>query len=282
MSTPQLPQSVPGPKILLLGQPGAGKTSSIATLIKAGIECFCIFTEPGMGPLLDRVGKLGADTSKLHWRYIPPAAPSFTTLIDNARKINTLNQSVLQKMDGLNRQDYGQFIEFVSCLANFTDQDGKEFGSVDSWDASRALIVDSWSGINTMAMDLIVGAKPIKSMADWGMAMDNISKLMQKLCGDTRCFIIVTGHLEGEQDPITGRIEQMLSTLGKKLAPTIPRMFDECVYAYQEAGNFYWSTSSANINTKARMLPIADKQRPDFAPIVEAWRRLSTPAPVPA
>ena len=45
---------LPGFNVLLMGATGAGKTSSIRTLVEdCGLEVFAIFTEPGMDILAD-------------------------------------------------------------------------------------------------------------------------------------------------------------------------------------------------------------------------------------
>jgi hypothetical protein len=270
----------PGLKILLMGSYGVGKTHSILTLLQAGLEVFVIFTEPGgLNTIMQAAVDFKIDTSKFHYRYIAPAAPSFATIIDNARKVNTLSQSALQKMEGLNRNEYSQFIDFVTQFNNFVDQNGEQFGDVSKWDSSRAIVVDSMSGLNTMALDLVAGGSPMKSMAQWGMAMDNLSRIIMKICGDTNAHFLLTGHIEPERDETTGRIDLMLSTLGKKLAPTLPRVFDEVIFAYLEGDKFLWSTAEGNIQTKARLMPRQKGITPSFVPLIDKWRKLYSVSP---
>ena len=64
---------IPGPKIILLGDSGTGKTHSIRTLLDAGLTPFIIFTEPGMesiGDILDQC----------HYTYIKPGVAGWDTL----------------------------------------------------------------------------------------------------------------------------------------------------------------------------------------------------------
>jgi hypothetical protein len=55
----------------------------------------------------------------------------------------------------------------------------------------------------------------------------------------------------------------MVSTLGKKLAPSIPRFFSEVVLATTETKgdqkSYYWSTNEANTILKDRSLPVGGK-----------------------
>lgn len=258
-----------GVNTMLVGATGSGKTYCIRTLVDAGITPFCLFTEPGFSSVLGDIPK-----DKLHWCYIPPANPSWASMIDSATKINTLSFESLAKLKDINKRDYAQFIEVLGMLANFKcARTGEEFGPVDKWDSSRAIVVDSLSGLNIMAMSLVVGSKPTKAMSDWGVAMDNLERLIQKLCTDTKCHFILTAHLERESDEVTGGIQLMASTLGRKLAPKIPRFFDDVINCQRNGTAFTWSTASMNVDLKARNLPIADNLEPSFVPLITNWRK---------
>lgn len=265
---------LPGVKVLLLGASGSGKTYSILTLLESGLEVFGLFTENSMETLFkEKRSRTDLDWSKFHYTYISPANPSFAALEDNAYKINTMAFDALSKLSGLNKKDYGQFLQVVAACANFKDdRTGEEFGSVDSWGPDRVLVLDSLSGLNIMAMDLVVGGKPTKSMADWGVAMDNLHRIIQKLTLSTRCHFVMTAHIEPERDEVTGRITNMPSTLGKKLPPLLPRFFSEVVLAEKQGDRFTWSTASANVATKNRWLPLAEDIPPSFVPLITSWR----------
>ena len=260
--------SLNGFNTLLVGATGTGKTYSLRTLIDCGITPFVLFTEPGMTTL----GDLKCD--KLHWHYIPPATPTWDMMIDSATKINSMSLEGLAKLGGINKSGYGQFRDVLSTLANFKcDRCGEVFGDVTTWSQDRAIIIDSLSGLNIMAMDLVVGSKPVKSVADWNIAMDNLERLINKLCADTRCHFILTAHLEREIDEVTGGVQLMASTLGKKLAPRLPRFFDDAVMCRREGDKFFWSTSAMNVDLKTRNLPIAEKVSADFTQILQGWKR---------
>jgi len=256
-----------GLNILLLGESGSGKTYSLRTLVDAGLELFVLQTEPG-GTVLEDL-----PSDKYHSHYIAPATPSWSAMKDSVTKINTLSLKSLAGLEGINKREYAQFSEVIDSCGNFKcDRCGKEFGDISTWDSSRVFVVDSLSGLNIMAMDLVVGSKPIKSMADWGMAMDNLGRLINKWCADTKCHFVLTAHLEPERDETTGRIVNMPSTLGRKLAPIIPRFFDNCINTIRDGTSFRWSTATANTALKARDLPIDDNLVPSFVPIIENWR----------
>ncbi len=254
------------PKIntILQGPTGSGKTFSLRTLVEAGLELFVIATEPGIENVL---GDLPEE--RCHWHYIPPAVPEWGVMIDSANKINTQPQEVLQKSTG-NRIEYRQFIEFLNCCANFSDdRTGECFGAIDDWDTSRVIAVDGMSGLSIMAMDLVCGNKPAKTMADWGMAMDNLERLITKLSCGTKCSFVLTAHLDRELDEISGGTKVTVSTLGRKLAPKIPRFFDEVVQTTRDGNKFYWSTAESGSDLKARKLKISDNLAPSFVQLFQ-------------
>lgn len=260
-------RDIPGPKILLVGGTGTGKTHSIHTLVEAGLEVFVVFSEPGMEVLSD------IPPEKCHWHYIPPSAPDWAAMIDSATKINTLSFKALAEMPDINKRQYTEFIDLLKCLSNFhDDRTGQDFGDVSKFDNSRALVVDSLSGLNIMAMNMVAGSKPVKSMADWGVAMDNLERLITKLTVDVNCTVVMTAHLEREQDELTGGVQLMASTLGKKLAPRLPRFFSDVVHCRRDGTDFSWSTATSNVDLKARNLPITEKLPADFRLLLKNWK----------
>jgi len=255
----------PGTNTLLLGPTGTGKTFCLRTFIDAGVTPFILSTEPGIESTL---GDLPVDSC--HWHYIPPATQSWNDLLDSARKINTLSYEALAKMTDINKRKYGQFLEVITSCNNFVDdRTGTEFGDVMSWGADRAFVLDSLTGLNLMAMNLVVGSKPTKSMADWMVSADNLERLITTLVTSTNCYFVLTGHIERETDEITGGVRLMASTLGRKLAPRLPRFFDDVILCQREGAQFTWSTAAMNVDLKTRNLPISDKILPSFKQIVE-------------
>lgn len=258
---------IPGPKILLVGGTGSGKTHSIRTLLDAGLEVFGIFTEPGMEVLSD------TDPARLHWHYIPPASTPWEQMLDSAQKINTMSFESLTKLSDINKRQHTEFLELLRSLANFPcDRTGQTFGPVDSFGPDKALFIDSLSGLNIMAMNMVTGTKPVKSMADWGVAMDNLERLITKLTVDVPCTVVLTAHLERETDEVTGGVSLMASTLGKKLAPRLPRFFSDVIHAKREGDKFSWSTATFNVDLKARNVAISEKIEPSFRPLIQTWK----------
>ena len=271
-----IPIREPGPNILEIGFPGNGKTHAIASLLKAGLEVFVIFTEQGRESLLEGLETFKCteeERSRLHWTMIETASPGFAALGQIARKINQSNQKALAGMDDIAGNKYQQALKLINTCANYTDQNGEEYGDVSTWGNDRALVVDGLSGVNDMMMDLVVGGKPVKSKADWQIAMDAEMRFIKQLCNDTRCILVMTGHLDREQDEVTGKITVTPSLLGTKNGTKIGRLFSDVLYCTKEAGKFVWYTEdSSNEQLKTRNLDVKKKSHPQsFVPLIERW-----------
>jgi len=259
---------IPGTNTLLMGAPGTGKTHAIRTLVDAGLEVFVLFTEPGMEVLGD------TDPDQVHWHYVAPADVGWDTFMKNAKAVNQFDAATLQKMPGMNKQAYTQFIDVLNCCADFHCQrTDKKFGPIDSFDTDKAFVFDSLSGLNIMLLDLACGGKPLRTLPDWGIAMDNEEKFLNKLCLSSTCHFVLTAHIDRQVDEVLGGIKLMVSALGKKLGPAIPRFFSDVVMTVREGDKFTWATASAQADTKARNLPWKDQQTPSFVPIIDQWRK---------
>jgi AAA domain-containing protein len=266
------------PSILLMGVPGSGKTHSISTLLESGLEVFVVSTEPhGLEALLDACAPKNGLLDRLHWSYLAPARPGFNTQVNLAKLIASSNQAALAALPPMPRAD-ASWIKLLNTFVNFhDDRTGKDFGDVTTWDASRALVVDSLSGVSAMAMDVTIGDKVTANPGEWGIAMRALDKFILNCTSSLNCFFVMTAHTEKELDELTGVAKTMVSTLGKKLAPTVPRFFSEVALAHSESKgdqkSFYWSTNEPNTVLKNRALPIGSRLAPSFQPIVQAYRK---------
>lgn len=264
-----------GTKTLLIGAPGSGKTTSLTTFIEAGLELFVLITDPGgEEALLDAMAAKNLPLDKLHWHYVASASPSWDTMIKMTQTIQVLDYKGLTEIkSGIEKKDYQQFMQLIIAMKNFKcDRTGEEFGPIDFFGPDRAFAIDSLSGVNTMAMDMLIGAKPAAHQGEWGVAMNAEEKIIKKCCADLRCFFCLTAHVEKEMDETIGRPMLMVGALGRKLAPKLPKDFSDVVIAYREGVEFFWSTTSANVDLKARTLPLKDKLLPSFGQIVESWK----------
>jgi hypothetical protein len=259
-----------------MGPPGSGKTDSTLTLVEAGIETFVLVTEPtGTDSLIDSAKRRKLSLDKLHWRVIPPAAPGWKALGDALSTTKSMSYEDISKIkQGIGKREMHQLEDFVQSLQSFVcERTRKDFGDVTSWDDSRALVLDSLSGLSLFVMHHTVGFKSSPHQGEWGIAMSLLEQLLLKLSSDCRCFFVLIAHTEREPDEIAGSSRITVSTLGRKLAPKIPRYFSEFVLARRTAQKFTWSTAANDSDLKSRALPVSNELEPTFVPVVEAHRR---------
>ena len=259
---------IPGMKELIIGGVGSGKTSLLRSAVATGLEVRAIFTEPSFEVVTDIPCEKG-----FHFLYMPPANPSWDDMLSSAKIINTSNQKGLAGLDDISKNKYPEFMDLIRhCNSYKCSRCGTGFGDVLSWGTHTMLWIDSLSGINDMALNLVVGSKPIKAMGDWGMAMDNLKRLLSKLATTPRCHVTVVGHVEKERDEQLGFDQLMVSTLGKKLAPEIPRYFSDVVLAKRVGANFFLSTTAQGVDVKGRNWPLRDDIPADFKLALETWK----------
>lgn len=261
-----------------MGPTGTGKTYSIATLLQSGLEVFVIITEPnGLDTLLDAVEKKNLDLEKLHWRYVAPAPMDWKALSSMAKTINELSyEDIASLKSGIDKKSNQQFIELLKTLADFKDErTGESFGDVTTWGDDRALVIDSLSGINMMAMNLTIGQKPAAHQGEWGVMMRLIEELINQVVSKVNCFFVLTAHVDREPNEVSGGTQITVGTLGRKLAPKLPRFFSEVVKTRRgkTGEEFKWSTFEQGADLKNRALPIGDSLEPSFQPLVTAHRR---------
>lgn len=266
-------KSLPGVNVMLMGPAGTGKTYSLGTLADAGVEIFYLGLEPGVESLAAYWKDKGNEVpDNVHWHILEAPKASFTELMDSATKINTMQLDTLAKMQDPHRSKHNQFIKMLEALNDFPDdRTGQKFGCVDTWGTGRALVVDGMAGLARAAMSLVVGGKPVRNQSDWGIAQDQVEKIVRMWTDNCKCHFVLITHVEREQDAILGGIKLMVATLGKALAPKLPPMFSDVILAERSGANWTWNTGSAMADVKTRNLAISEKLPASFGPIIDKW-----------
>lgn len=269
MNSPSSPKSpIPGMKQIFMGAVGSGKTSALRSYIKHGLQVRAIFTEPSHEVVTDLTCEQG-----FHYTYIEPTAESWQDILDNATKVNTLPNSILVKQTDLGRSKFQGFLKFIKACNDFKcDRCGQKYGDASTWGTGVVLWVDSLTALSDMAMQNVVGGKPIKDLPDWQTAMDQTLAVVNALAVSSRCHVGLCAHLEMELDPVAGEMRVMVATLGKKLAPKVPRYYSDVILCKRQGTNFTWSTTASNFELKARNFPFADNLPPDVGPALAGWK----------
>lgn len=259
--------------VLLEGPTGTGKTYAIGTLVDTGIEVFYLGLESGIESLLgywtDRGQKIPPN---LHW-HVLRSVSGFDVLAAGAKDIGEMAQDSLHKLQDFTRGKNNMFYQMLTVLVNFEDQRiGAKFGSVDSWGTGHALVIDGLTGLGNFALNMVVGKKPVRSQADWGIAQEQVEKLLRKLCDGCRCHFVLLSHVEREVDQVFGGVKITVSSLGKALPPKIPPMFSDVILTVRQGTSWSWSTANALADLKTRNLATAEGLPPTFKAIIDKWK----------
>jgi len=283
-STQPLIQKSPfgGPKVFLIGPQGTGKTTSLRTLLKVpGIKHIrALFTEP-------RYDVLGKDVlDKIDWAYIGTVPKKMVgknhwqVLESVAKSINVMGNDKLQGMNKMEAPSYTQWMEVIAMMNDFRDSKGRSHGDVSKWGTDTVLWLDSWSGLTEMATTLQSGAKPLLTQPDYGVIMRHLKHFLDVLITTTTCSVIITGHIEMEPTP-EGGMKYMISTIGKKLAPTLGINFSDVIRTKRVGTQFLWDTADTNSDLKHSNLPLSSTIEPDFTRLFDTWQQkggIFTPA----
>lgn len=261
---------------LLIGPAGTGKTTAHVTFLEQGLKLRLLCTEPSApARIIEEGKKRNVNLDLFDWRFVSPAVPAWDSLIKSAELVNALSLKDLADMrGGIAKPDGKQWLELLKSIADFrSDKTGKSLGDVTEWGTDCAFAMDGLTGISTMSRNLTVGLKPNPSPGEWGVMQSNILTLFQKLTADCKCIFSCIAHVERENNEITGLSNVTVSTLGAKLAPKLPPLFTNVIYAKRIGTDFLWSTADTGVDTKNGDLPLSDHLEPSFKPIVEAYRR---------
>jgi hypothetical protein len=267
------------PAVLLMGVPGSGKTFSLATLAMKVEKLFYIFTDPGGDEsLVDALQFYEAPIDNVHWHYVSPAVTGWDTMEELTTKITQMNyESLAGLKQGIDKSGHRQMYELLACLQDFKCmRTGESFGSADDWPDTYAVVFDSLTGLNKIARDTTVGAKPTMHQGEWGIAMSMQENFIRKFVAGIKGPRVMIGHMDMNKDEMLGRMTLQVSLLGNKLAPQIPHLFSDCLLAYQEGGNFYWANEDSRAVLKSRNLPMGAKHKPDFRPLLAKYEQRKT------
>jgi hypothetical protein len=275
------PSLYPGFNVMLMGPSGTGKTFSLASLTKTGLEVFVLFVEPGVETLVGayvdpKPEGQGLDDlpPNLHWHFLKPQAKSLKSLSDTAEAVGKFDQSTLAKMKDNDRGKHNQTVALYSVLNNFVDQrTGESFGPVDNWGTDRVLVIDSLSALGDIMWDMVVGAKPLRDKPDYQLVQTNLTNLIQKLTDGCLVNFVLIAHVDRMVDDVMGGVKLMPVTPGQAMKGTLPQRFSDVILTARMGKDFYWDTANGQADLKTRNLKIESKLPPDFGPIVEKWRK---------
>ena len=265
--------SLPGVNVMLMGPSGTGKTHAIGTLVDAGLDVFYFAYEAGSETLVGYFTDRGLPVPpNLHICTVRAPTASFLEMADAVRYVNTLSFEGLIKQVDPSKSKYNQLEQFLRNFNDVTDDTGKKWGDVQSWDSSRALVIDGLTGLCDSAMKACIGGKFARDQKDWGLAQNIVEGILRKITSESKYHFVLISHVERETDPNGGGLKLMASALGRALAPKLPAMFSDVVLAKRIGRDFWWDTEDPAADLKTRNLPISGKILPSFAAIIDKWK----------
>lgn len=266
--------ATPPPSTLLMGAAGSGKTTSIATLLAAGKEVFLLATErASINRVLLRCKELNIPTEKFRYHYLSPKRTGFSALIDASTMLKNWGVDEIAKKAAANRAN-DSFNTLMQCFIDFPDDaTGQKFGDVTTWGAERALVVDSLTGLNSMARQMVVGTKPNPHPGEWGAMQQMVLATIEELINNCYCYLVVIAHIERNYDETTGLRSITVSVPGQKLAPKILPIFTNVILAARDGQKFRWSTIEESHDLKAGDLTFSRDLAPTFQLVIDAHER---------
>lgn len=268
-----------GPKVLLMGPSGTGKTHSIGTLVdwcaKRNKEVFVLFTENGLETLLGYWRDRGLEVpANLRWQTLQTKPLGFKDLLSAADTVARLSYESITKMVDPNRAANNSAYKIIQACSDFKDaRTGQAFGAVDSWDSTRCFVNDSLSETANAFMKMVIGNKPTASPSDYGLAQNNLMNLLRLFTQALQATFVLTAHVDRQMDQISGASRIVVKAVGQAISADIPPLFSDVILTVREADKFYWDTAAFGADTKTRSLGYHSKMVPDFATIMDVWEK---------
>ena len=271
-------QVLVGPKICLMGLSGTGKTYALGSLcewaVENGFEVAVLFTESGLETLLGYFRDHGKEPPpNIYWHQQMTKPISLKALMNAADMVGKLSYEALAKSTDSNRGgDNNAFFKILQSCSNFKDdRTGKELGAVDTFPRNRIFAIDSLTELSNAAFKMQIGARPMASPGDYGIAQSNLMNFLRLCTQGIECPFVLTAHVDREVDQITQSAKIMVKAVGKALATEIPTLFSEMIYTVREADKWYWDLNAFGVDSKSRSLPYRSKLEPSFKPIMDTW-----------
>lgn len=270
-----------GPKVMLEGPAGTGKTYALGTLVdwcaaqSPPIPVRVLFTENGLETLLGYYRDRGLEVpSNLAWHVAMTKPVGLVNLVEAAKNVGLLSYESITKMVDAKRSENNAFHKILMACSNFPDdRTAQPLGPVDGWPARCFFCIDGLSELSNAAMKMVIGNKPTAAPPDYGVAQNNLMNFLRLCTQGLPAGFVLIAHVTRETDEITGGVKLMTKAIGKAMANEIPQLFSDVIYTVREGAGFYWDTAAANVDVKTRSLPIQAKLRPDFGQVLDKWMK---------
>lgn len=278
-TTPNHTVPLSGPKILLEGPSGTGKTYALGTLgdwCQANDKKLAVlFTESSLDVLLGYWADHGKPVPEcVYWHQQFTAPVSLDAQLTAADIVGKMNYEFLTKMQDGTRAANNAFWGILNTVKEFKDdRTGRSLGGLKDWGMDWVFAIDSLSELANAAFKMQVGNKPTASQPDYGVAQNMLMNFLRLLTQGFAPIFVMTAHVDRETDQITQTSKIMTKAIGKAIAGDIPPLFSDVIYTVREGDQFYWDTAAYGVDTKTRSLGYRSKIKPDFATILDVWKK---------
>lgn len=203
-------------KMLIMGNSGVGKTGALASLAQAGYRLFIFDFDNGLDILLDETVLPKQFRKNI---YFKPFQDS---------PIIQVGAPVMRRATA--------WQEFMKTLGGWKEGE-QPLGNFSTWGPQDVIVVDSLTFASDRCFDdaLQLGGRLNGQRAqiqDYGAAIDNLQSMLEMLYSSAcKCNVVMTAHLQFMGDDLTGARKGYPNVIGQKLAPKIPRLFNNMILA---------------------------------------------------
>lgn len=237
------------PRILICGEPAAGKTGSLAQLANAGYRLMIHDFD---------------QNTRVIGSYLKPDAADVYVSTYTAAKITNTNLFAGTGVAGT--QALNELRRFTKMLEHWKVPDGEDLGPCSSWTSKDVVVIDSGTFLGEML--LLAASEDPKTKRDerslYNVAGSYYGAILDHLTGKkVGASVIVLTHIrqtgdKDDQGKITGRQRDIPVGIGEKFSKDMQTYFSDIWHLeVDRAGNRVFktaATNSASLRTSAPTL----------------------------
>jgi|SRR5215831_8556002 len=259
-------QSSTTTKLLLIGDSGAGKTGSLASLADAGYNLRIIDLDNG----LDALRNLLSDP-KSRYDKLAITRVKYKTITETSVNISTVPNSP---------RSATVWTRMVNSISHW--KDGKEdLGPITSWTTEDVLVIDSLTLAGIAAMNFAAVGQTVRDNRNLYFGAQNLlENLVQNLYSEAvKCNVIITSHIsyiENEAQIVRG----YPTTIGRALSSKIGRYFNSVLLIKTEGKNRKIYTSPTSFVELKNAAPLRVKDTYEIhSGLADFFKDVRTPTP---
>lgn len=242
-------------KMILIGDPGSGKTGSLAALADAGYNLRIVDLDNGIDVLKNLLMDPKSPYDKeAHERV------KFVTLTERPANIASVSTMAVPRSATV-------WNRIAQILANWKNAD-EDLGPITSWGPGDVLVIDSLTLAGIAAYNFAAVQNAGNSKIDPRMiyfhAQNYLEYLVQCLyADDVRCNVIVTSHISFVGDE-TSILHGYPTTIGRALSSKIGRYFNSILMIKSEGKQRKLYTTPTNRVELKNTAPLKVKESYDI------------------